>query len=445
MRTPLRRARRAVNGRLSAPRKIERVASLGPMPPAPTGIATYHRAVLEGLERIGFTQEFPVEPIWPVRDQDFATVPAYRLGIYQLGNNAEFHLPIYRMVWQAPGLIVLHDLSLDDFVRGLQTSGDRLGFVAIREALDARERMTLPDARLNPPLRIPWITAVARRARGIIVHAEFARRYLEQIGCRTPIFVVPHPAIETASAIEAAAPMGARLRAAAEARGARTLVVAAGDVNEAKQLDGVLAAIASLPEDVHVAVVGRTVETYDFHPVAHRAGLGHRLHLATDVSDVEFLGWLHAADVVADLRFPHRGEVSGSLARAMQVGRPTIVSATGTYLDNPDGTVVTVAAGAPDPVELAARIAELAADPQLGRRIGATARSHMELLASTEATAHGYAEAIRATIRTVEDPAGPAMRRWADALADLGVTQADLSDGVGLRYARALESFTHPS
>ena len=139
MRSPLRRARRAVNDRLSAPRTIERVASLGPVPPAPTGIATYHQAVLDGLERIGFTRDLPVEPIWPVRDQDFATLPGYRMRIYQLGNNADFHLPIYRMVWQAPGLIVLHDLAFDDFVRGLQTSGDRLGFVAIREALEARE------------------------------------------------------------------------------------------------------------------------------------------------------------------------------------------------------------------------------------------------------------------------------------------------------------------
>ena len=445
MRSPLRRARRAVNDRLSTPRTIERVASLGPVPPAPTGIATYHQAVLDGLERIGFTRDLPVEPIWPVRDQDFATLPGYRMRIYQLGNNADFHLPIYRMVWQAPGLIVLHDLAFDDFVRGLQTSGDRLGFVAIREALEARELVTLPDARANPPLRIPWVAAAARRARGIVVHAEFCRRYLEQIGCRTPIFVVPHPPVESAAAIAGAAPTGARLRAAAEARGARTLVVAAGDVNEAKQLEGLLAAVASLPDDVHVAVVGRTVETYDFAPVAAAAGLGRRLHVATDVSDIDFLGWLHAADVVADLRYPHRGEVSGTLARAMQVGRPTIVSATGTYLDNPPDTVVPVAPGPPDVAELAARIAELAADPDRRERIGATARHLMEAQVASEATAHGYAEAIRATIRLVDDPVGPTMRRWADALADLGVGEGDLSEGVGLRYARALESFTHPS
>jgi hypothetical protein len=69
----------------------------------------------------------------------------------------------------------------------------------------------------------------------------------------------------------------------------------------------------------------------------------------------------------------------------------------------------------------------------------------MEAQVASEATAHGYAEAIRATIRLVDDPVGPTMRRWADALADLGVGEGDLSDGVGLRYARALESFTHPS
>ena len=239
--------------------------------------------------------------------------------------------------------------------------------------------------------------------------------------------------------------MGARLRTAAEARGGRTLVVAAGDVTESKQLDGLLAAVATLPDDVHVAVVGRRVATYDFAPVAERSALGNRLTVATDVADVEFLGWLQAADIVVDLRFPHRGEVSGTLARAMQVGRPTIVSATGTYLDSPEGTVVAIAPGPPDVAELASRIAELADDAATRMRMGATAREYMDALANREATAHGYADAITRTSGLVADPVGDNMRRWADALADLGVTETELADGYGLRFARALESFTHPS
>src|SRR3954463_12703354 len=123
MRSPFGRARRAVNERLTAPHAIERVASLGPLPPAPTGIATYHHAVLEGLARIGFTERLPVDPVWPVRDADFATVPAYRLAIDHLGNNADFHLPIYRMVWETPGLILLPHFPLYDFVPGLMQRG----------------------------------------------------------------------------------------------------------------------------------------------------------------------------------------------------------------------------------------------------------------------------------------------------------------------------------
>ena len=99
----------------------------------------------------------------------------------------------------------------------------------------------------------------------------------------------------------------------------------------------------------------------------------------------------------------------------------------------------------PPPHRRADRIVELAGDDATRARMGTTARSYMEALASTEATAHGYARAITDTVRVVADPIGDNMRRWADALADLGVTEAELADGYGLRFARALESFTHPS
>jgi hypothetical protein len=77
--------------------------------------------------------------------------------------------------------------------------------------------------------------------------------------------------------------------------------------------------------------------------------------------------------------------------------------------------------------------------------MGATARAYMVDLAARETTAHGYAEAIESTMRIVDDPVGGNMRRWADALADIGVTETQLADGYGLSFARALESFTLPS
>lgn len=436
-----RRGLGASSERASSPGRRDRVASLGPLPPTQSGIATYHRAVLNGLSRIGFTQEMAIDPIWPVEERHLGEVPAYGVGIYHLGNNVEFHLPIYRMVWQAPGLVVLHDLALDDFVRGLQSENDPLGFVAVREALEARDLLRSAEARRNEPLRTPWAAAVARRARGIIVHADFCRRYLEEFGCKTPIFVVPHPPVETPEAIAGSVERGRRIRSKAEAHGARVLVVAAGDLNEAKRLDAVVNAAGLLDADVHVALVGRKVATFDVGPLVSRAGLGDRLQVEMDVSDEDFLGWLHAADLVVDLRHPHRGEVSGSLARAMQIGRPTIVSATGTYLDAPGDAVLHIAAGPPNAAELAERIRALADDPELRTTMGRAARAYMDELGRSEATAHGYADAIRATSAVVHDVTGPVMARWASSLADIGATQEHLANGYGLTYARAVESF----
>jgi glycosyltransferase involved in cell wall biosynthesis len=411
------------------------------VPPTATGIATYDRAVIDGLRRIGFTDELPVDVVWPLDHRHVTEIPTYDLAVYQIGNNVEFHLEIYRMAWHVPGLVVLHDLALDDFVRGLLALNDPLGLPAVQEAIDGRRHLRSIEARRNEPLRTPWAAAIARRARGIVVHADFGRRYLEEVGCRTPIYVVPHPPVETPEAISRSEARGRELRARVEARGCRTLLVAPGDVNEAKRLESLFAAVATLPDDVHVAVVGRPVPTWNIADTTGRHALGGRLHVELDVSDVDFLGWLHAADVVIDLRYPHRGEVSGSLARAMQVGRPAIVSATGTYLDAPEGTVLTIGAGPGDPQELAEQIRVLDQDPTLRATMGAAAKRYMDDLRTSEGTARGYVEAIRRTIEIVRDPTGTAMARWAGSLTDIGVTQREVEEGYGLRYARALESF----
>jgi glycosyltransferase involved in cell wall biosynthesis len=328
------------------------------MPPAPTGIAAYDAAIHGGLRRIGF--DVPIDVMWPVGPRQVAELASYPLGVFQLGNNAEFHLAIYRAAWRAGGLVVLHDLALDDFVGALSASGDPLGPVAVREALEAMPGVA--DLDVDEPLRVPWCAAIARRARGIVVHSSFARAYLEAAGCRTPIFVVPHPPPEDPSDLAAAAPRAAALRASVASRGGSRLVVAPGDVNAAKQLESVLEAVAGLDGSVHLAIVGRRIPGYDVEPAVRATGLGERVDVRLDVSDEDFRAWLLAADVTVDLRHPHRGEVSGSLARSMQAGRPAIVSATGSYLDEPDDAIVRIAAGPADADELAAAIRGLLDD-----------------------------------------------------------------------------------
>jgi glycosyltransferase involved in cell wall biosynthesis len=439
------RAARRTGLRLPAapPRSNGRIALVGPMPPSKTGIATYDRAVLDGLGRIGFLQRHPVDVLWPVRREHLEAIARYDLGIYQLGNNVEHHRDVYRLAWSAPGIVVLHDLALDDFIKGLQSIGDPLGFRALGEAAGMRQRVAGdPDAAANEPLRVPWAAAAVRAARGVVVHADFGRRYLEELGCRTPVFVIPHPVVEPAEALSRARERARDLRAHLAARGADRLVVAPGDVNATKQHGAILAALGQLPVDVHLTIVGRRGAGYDVGRLVDRLGLRARVTVRLDISDEDFLAWIAAADVVVDLRHPHRGEVSGSLARAMQAGRPTIVSGTGTYLDVPEDAVVRVAPGRVDPDELRSALASLLGDEARREGIGAAASAYVRRLADTEATAHGYERAILSTLDLLRDPTRTIMHRWARALAEVGVDEPLLEEGYGMSYARALMSFT---
>jgi hypothetical protein len=122
----------------------------------------------------------------------------------------------------------------------------------------------------------------------------------------------------------------------------------------------------------------------------------------------------------------------------------TVVSATGTYLDLPDGLVARVPAGRPEPEELAAVLRDLLEDDERRARMGAAAREHMAELARTEATARVYAEAIEGTLALLRDPTRRALARWGGALVDLGITEEHLERGYGVSYARALDEFGGP-
>jgi hypothetical protein len=415
---------------------VARIAYLSPIPPAPTGVATYSAAVLLGLREIRFGDRHRLDVPSP-RESLPTAVRTSDLAVYHVGNNLAFHGEIYGLAIRNPGLVVLHDLALDDLAKGLLDTGDPYGARTREEALDAAERMDGPVP--EGPLEVPWCALIARRARAVIVHAPFAKRYLEGFGCRTPVYVVPHPPLAPPT-------WRARRRARAIRSGLeeRTVIGILGDIGRAKAIDAVLDAASALGPSVHVAVVGRRIPGYDVEAEITARGMEGRTTVAANVSDAEFTAWLLASDLVVNLRHPHRGEVSGTLIRAMQEGVPTVVSAVGTYLDLPEGTVVTAPAGSPTGEALAATIEPYVADPTRRRAVGEGARRHLAELRRTRATARGYAEAVDRTLDLLSDPGEAAVGRWAGALADMGASAESVRLGLGAEYLDALDEIAAP-
>ena len=59
----------------------------------------------------------------------------------------------------------------------------------------------------------------------------------------------------------------------------------------------------------------------------------------------DFTGYIAAADIVLNLRYPTVGETSGSLLRALGLGRPVLVSDVGAFRELPDDVCVKVPVG----------------------------------------------------------------------------------------------------
>jgi glycosyltransferase involved in cell wall biosynthesis len=183
--------------------------------------------------------------------------------------------------------------------------------------------------------------------------------------------------------------------------------------------------VGRLDLPVHVALVGRRISGYDVEEAVRRSGLD-RVTVASDVSDRDFYAWLQASDIVVNLRHPHRGEVSGTVVRAMAAGKPVVVPATGSYLDWPQEAVVRVAGGPPEPGALAGALNPLVRDPDHRAAIGGRAASHVGRLRRRRATTRGYRQAIEATLALVNDPARRGAERWARSLASVGATEQDV-------------------
>ncbi|HEV3474609.1 MAG TPA: glycosyltransferase [Actinomycetota bacterium] len=406
---------------------------LSPTPPARTGVATYSSAVLSGLRATRALAGHRLASPWPLPGTVFDLVGAANLPVYHVGNNAEFHADIYRLALRYPGLVVLHDLALDDLIRAFLDRGDPVGGRAEAEADAARERLVRARPDITGPLEVPWCAHLVRRARGVIVHSTFGREYLEAFGCRTPVFVVPHPVVQAPWSARRAQARAPKIR---DRMGGRLVIGVLGDIGEPKRIDVVLAAAARLEAPIHVAVVGRTIPGYEIEEVVRASGIGYRVTVESDVSEADFYAWLEATDVVVNLRDPHRGEVSGTLMRAMAVGKPVIVQAEGSYLDLPQEAVVRIGRGPPDPRELAGALERLLAHPKLRWWIGDRARHHVEQLGRTHSTEMGYAGAIERTLALVRDPARSAVTRWARALSSVGAGERDAP--LGERYAAAV-------
>ncbi len=380
--------------------RFVKVAYYSPLPPERSGIADYSALLLPALGRL-----VEVEVVRRGRTRPVAA----DVALYHVGNDPEAHGWIVEALRRRPGVVVLHDFVLHHLVAGLTIGHkDGPGYLAAMERDAGVPGRLLAhgvlDGRVAPiwetrPDEFPLVGEVLSQATGLIVHSRYVEERARTSGYHRPVWRIPHPAWPVDGGVPA------------EVEG-RPLFGCFGHLNASKRLPQLLEAFALVRErhpSAKLLLVGPASPRFD----ASRLG-GDGVERIDYVGEERLWSLMAACDACISLRAPTMGETSGSVIRALSLGRPLVVSDLGWFSELPDDVALKV------PVD-EEEVASLAAG--------------LELLASSEATQRAMSDAAGAYARDEHD-LGASAERYAAALEEAAGGPA-VADAVVAEVAKA--------
>jgi len=348
-----------------------RIAFFSPMPPARSGIADYSEALLESLRSLAevevFSQAAP--------DFDPAR---YDVVLYQVGNNG-YHGFVYETALRHPGVVVMHESNLHHLIADLTIKrGDWNGYVEECEyngGAEARafaERVRKLEA--GPDYEgLPMTRRLLELARGVIVHSHFMQDEIRAAGYEGPVAVIPHGAW---------IPEGDRngFRARLGLDETFPLIGTFGYLKPYKRIAESLRAfrrLIRLAPEARMILVGEPHPDAPIGPMIRSLGLSAHVRLLGFAEMDDFVGYLSACDFVLNLRFPTVGESSGTLLRALGLGKAVLVSDVGSFTEFPDDVCLKVPVGAGEEDLIFEYLNLLVSRPEVAREIGARAKEYV--------------------------------------------------------------------
>jgi glycosyltransferase involved in cell wall biosynthesis len=273
------------------------------------------------------------------------------------------------------------------------------------------------DKRIPPlwesrPADFPLSSFVLEHATGLIVHSRTVSDLVRSSGYTGPVWVVPHPAWPAH-----------QITAARIAPG--PVIGCFGVVNASKRIPELLDATAKVREahpDVTLLLAGPMSPGFDLERRLQRLGLADEGLVREGWADEARLWALMAgADIAVNLRHPTMGETSGSVIRALSLGKPLVVSDVGWFSELPNEVALKVPTG-DDEVEVLSAALELLvtrADVREAMGVAGIELAHRE---------HDLGRVAELYAAALEDAAGGAavadavLRDVSEAAAEVGIS-----------------------
>jgi glycosyltransferase involved in cell wall biosynthesis len=359
-----------------------RVAYYSPLPPSRSGIADYSALLLPALrERVEIVLAEPGK-----------RAPRADVALYHIGNDPDAHGWIVDALRVAPGVVVLHEYVLHHLVAGITIGrGDARGYLdEMERELGVAGRLLglgvldnlLPLLWETQPERFPLSGRILDSAHGLIVHSQFVARRARAAGYDGRLWRIPHPVWPARDVVPASDVSG------------DPLIGCFGYLNINKRIPQLLEAFASLRRrhsGARLLLAGGTGERFDVGRRLERLGLTEGVEQLDYVPEERMWSLMAACDVLVNLRYPTMGETSGSVIRALSLGKALVVSDVGWFSELPDDVVLKVPVDELEVPMLEAAIG-FAVDHQA--RLGAAARAYVEREHALPRVADAYVAAL---------------------------------------------------
>ncbi len=378
-----------------------RLAFFSPLPPTKSGIADYSAALLDPLRRMASVETFAEAP------PNFES-SRYDSILYQLGNNPH-HIFAYEAALKHPGVTVMHEANLHHLIADATIRrGDWDAYLreveisAGAEAFQFAKRHVRTLTR-GPQYEIPLLRRVLDASRAVIVHSEAVASVVREHGFNRPIAKIPHGAW-----IVEADRMAYRTRLGLDERA--PLIGIFGFLKPYKRIAESLRAFRRL---IRVVPEARLLLVGEAHPELPLASMLSSMNLSAHARHIDFApiedfnGYIAACDIVLNLRYPTVGESSGTLLRALGMGKAVVVSAVGSFLEYPDEICLKAPVDASEEDHLFEYMNLLVSRPEVTAALGARARAWVSKECSWETVARRYVNFLEAVAegREVEEPA----------------------------------------
>jgi len=370
-----------------------KIAFFSPLPPARSGIADYSAALLDELRKLADVQVFSSKP---------ATfdASAFDVVLYQIGNNS-YHDFCYEMALQHPGVVVVHEANLHHLIaditikRGdwdayMRVLGEEGGPAALEYGKRVRSLEIPPDYE-----GVPMLRGLLARSKAAIVHSACVEAELRAAGFSGPVAKIQHGAwIPESSRLNYRGMLGLDADV--------PLIGIFGFLKPYKRIAESLRAfrrLLTVKPDAKMILVGEPHPDFPLHSIIQSLGLMASVRVLGFQEIQEFVGNLAACDIVLNLRYPTVGENSGTLMRALGLGKAVIVSEVGSFLELPDEICLKVPVDTAEETMLFEYLNMLVSRPDIRRAMGRAAQQWVETECAWPKVAREYANFLECIAR----------------------------------------------